>query len=187
VIVYPTETVYGLGCRASESNSIERIARIKKARQDAPFLILIRDAGQLRKYARQIPPAAERLAQRFWPGPLTLILPARKDLHPRLIGPSGGVGMRVSSHAWCQALLEQLDEALISTSANFTGSPAPRSLMELDQQLGAQADLVIDGGTLPGEVSTILDLCSDPPLLRRKGAIKAAQIKSVAGNLARIK
>jgi L-threonylcarbamoyladenylate synthase len=183
VIVYPTETVYGLGCIADDALAAQRIAAIKSTQMDANFLILVRDLEQVLNYAVSIPPAARALAQAFWPGPLALILPALTDLPGILIGPGGGVAMRVSSHPWVQALMEDLGVGLISTSANLHGYPAPAALMELDQQVGNQADLVVDGGTLAGSVSTLLDLCGGIPKLIRAGAIPQEAIEAVVGKI----
>jgi len=183
VIIYPTETVYGLGCLASRAEAIERIAALKGSPETASYLILIRSADEMGRYASQIPQAARKLAKKFWPGPLTLILPAKADLHPRLIGPTGGVGMRVSSHPWCRALLEVLDEALISTSANFTGYPPPASLLEIDQRLADEVDLVVDGGTLAGTESTVVDVCGEAPVIKRLGAVAAAKIPAIIEDL----
>ena len=184
VIIYPTETVYGIGCLAANIEGIERIAELKRSPEGTTYLILIRDAERMSRYAATIPDLAKKLAKRFWPGPLTLVLPAKTGLHPRLVGSSGGIGMRVSANRWCQALMAILDDALVSTSANLSGYASAASLMELDQQVGAQADLVIDGGILPGEASTIVDLTSDRPKLIREGAIKADEIRTLIADLA---
>jgi len=185
VIVYPTETVYGLGALADNPSAIERIARLKGSDPNSPFLILIRRIDDLLDYARHVPPLALKLTEHFWPGPLTLILPVRRsaDLHPRLVGPSGGVALRVSSHPWCRALMDLLGRGLVSTSVNPTGLAAPCSLHPpaggLDDRLLQGVDLVLDGGRLTGIVSTVLDFCLDPPLIRRVGAIDRATIESV--------
>jgi L-threonylcarbamoyladenylate synthase len=123
------------------------------------------------------------LAEAFWPGPLTLILPALMDVPGILIGPSGGVAVRVSSHPWVQGLMQELGVGLVSTSANQHGYPAPASMMELDQQIGHQADLVVDGGTLPGVPSTVLDLCGEKPKLIRAGVISRETIEVVVGKI----
>ncbi len=183
VIIYPTETVYGLGCLADKPEAIERIARLKGSPEGASYLVLLRATEQMQDYAGTVPASAKKLAKRFWPGALTLILPARAGLSPRLLGPSGGIGMRVSSHPWCRELLRHLDQALVSTSANLTGRPAPRSLIEMDQQLSDQADLVVDGGVLAGFASTVVDLCMNPPLVRRAGAITVEAIQQVLGQV----
>jgi L-threonylcarbamoyladenylate synthase len=183
VIVYPTETVYGLGCIADDARAAERIAVIKGSHEQASFLILVHEFEMILNYAAKIPDSARVLAKAFWPGPLTLILPALPELPSLLKGPTGGVGLRVSPHPWARALVEELGVGLVSTSANLHGRPAPVSLMELDQQVGDQADLIIDGGALAGVPSTVLDLCVEPPLLRREGAVSRAAIEAVVGKI----
>lgn len=183
VIVYPTETVYGLGALVPHTAAIERIARLKGSRPEATYLMLINQPADMERYAESIPRVAFDLAQRFWPGPLTLILPARSNLHPRLIGSSGGVGLRVSSHPFSRMLLEKLDQALVSTSANFTGQSAPMAIQELDAELAQGADLVIDKGVLSGLASTVVDLCKEPPEVSRVGAIAPEEIAKVVGRL----
>jgi len=181
VIIYPTETVYGLGALPEQAGAVERIAALKGSGEEARFLLLIRDLDDLERWASPVCEAAGILARAFWPGPLTLILPARPDLHPRLVGPGGGVGLRVSPHPWCRQLLKRLDTAVVSTSANFTGRPAPQSLIELDDRLAGAADLVVDGGLLAGEPSTVLDVTGDKPRVVRAGAVGVEAIEEVIG------
>ncbi len=185
VLIYPTETVYGLGAGACNGAAIERIARIKGSAEHAKYLLLVRDIEQIRRYARIFPPAAQRLARRFWPGPLTMILPAKAGLPPRLVGPGGGVGVRISSHPWCRALLYRLECALVSTSANPSGKPAAVSCADLDPSLIAAVDLVVEGGDLQGRASAVLDLCSDPPKLLREGVVTGEEIEAVIGEILR--
>jgi L-threonylcarbamoyladenylate synthase len=181
VIIYPTETVYGLGCLASNPKAIDRIAELKGSVGSANYLLLIKSVNSLPCYCRVIPQLALNLARRFWPGPLTLILPAVSELHPRLVGPTGGVAVRISSHPWCIEMMDRLNEALISTSANLTGAPAPDSIDKLDGELIANVDAVINGGQLGGQPSTLLDLCEDQPVLVRVGAISRIDVESVVG------
>lgn len=183
VMIYPTETVYGLGAGACHAAAIERIARIKGSAAGAAYLLLVRDFGQIERYVRVFTAAAKKLARRFWPGPLTLILPAKEGLPPRLVGPGGGVGVRMSSHLWCQELLKRLDCALVSTSANRSGDPAAVSCADLDPDLIAAVDLLVDGGILNGRASTVLDLCPHPPKLLREGAVTGAEIEAVIGTI----
>jgi L-threonylcarbamoyladenylate synthase len=179
IIIYPTETLYGLGAVADRSAAIERLALIKGSAEAASYLLLIRSGNDLERFASVVPPAAQALSAAFWPGPLTIVLPARIDLHSRLIGPSGGVGLRVSPHPWCRALLERLGDALISTSANFSRNRAPAKPSQIDDKLARMVDLVVDGGTLKGIASTVVDLCGEKPVVRREGAVKVADIRMV--------
>lgn len=179
VIVYPTETVYGMGCLASEHAAIDRIAGLKGSGSHASYIVLIRSLDFCSRFCDSVPQVAEKLAAAFWPGPLTLILPARRALHPRLIGPSSGVALRISPHPWPKAILERVDDGLISTSANVTGYVAPSSFDDLDTDITTEVDLTIDGGNLPGGISTVLDLCGVTPVLLREGALTADQLARV--------
>jgi L-threonylcarbamoyladenylate synthase len=180
-IIYPTETVYGIGCLSNHHETIDRIAELKGSAADASYLVLIGDPARVEDYCSEVPGSARLLMNVFWPGPLTLVLPAREGLHSRLMGPGGGIALRWSSHRWPQALLEKVQEGLISTSANPSGSPAPRAVEELDPVIIQGADAVLDGGRLQGGVSTVLDLCQDPAVLVRAGGIRIAEIESVIG------
>ncbi len=176
VIIYPTETVYGIGCLADREAAIDRIAAIKGSSQEASYLVLINEAADLERFCSRIPPAAEKLHKRFWPGALTLVLPAKPGLHPRLIGHTGGVGIRQSSHPWVKNLMKQLPEGLVSTSANPTGCSAPGKMETLDPKLAAEVDIIVDAGQLAGGVSTVLDLCGDEPRIVREGLITVEDI-----------
>lgn len=179
VLVYPTETVYGIGCLAGWHSAIDRIAELKGSQPGASFLILIRGKEHLNRFCAGIPASAEKLIDLFWPGPLTLVLPAIDGLHPRLVGPSGGIALRQSPHPWTQAILKRVNDGLISTSANPSGEVPPLTLDDLDSSIAERADLVVDAGKLPGGISTILDLCEDPPLIRRGGAISLTEIRAL--------
>jgi tRNA threonylcarbamoyl adenosine modification protein (Sua5/YciO/YrdC/YwlC family) len=181
VIIYPTETVYGVGCLSNQREAIDRIVGLKGSAADASYLVLIGDSGLVEDYCSEILDSARLLMNVFWPGPLTLVLPAREGLHPRLVGAGCGVALRWSSHRWPQALLEKVEVGLISTSANPSGSPAPRAVEELDPAITQGVDAVLDGGRLQGGVSTVLDLCQDPAVLVRPGGIRIAEIESVIG------
>jgi L-threonylcarbamoyladenylate synthase len=183
IIVYPTETVYGIGCLASDGSAIDKIASIKKSKPEASYLLLIESVPDLSHYCDNIPDTAWKLADAFWPGPLTLILPAKDGLHPHLVGASCGVAFRQSSHPWCGQLLECLEDALISTSANFSGDPPPKTLPEIDLNLLARIDAIIDGGSLMGVPSTVLDLCGSLPKILREGAVSSDNIWKILNRI----
>jgi L-threonylcarbamoyladenylate synthase len=181
IIVYPTETVYGIGCLARQHEAIDRIAGMKGSGAYSSYLVLVESLESCSRFCVTIPPLAEKLAQAFWPGPLTLVLEARKELHPRLTGPSGGVALRVSSDPWPGAILKKADNGLISTSANLTGYTAPSAFETLNGDIAAAVDLVINGGDLPGGVSTVLDLCTTTPVMLREGVVTPTRIEDAIG------
>lgn len=172
VIVYPTETVYGIGADLTNPRAIARLFCIKNRPASRPVLLLIESVADLHTLTTVVPPLAVRLAARYWPGPLTMVLPAAAHLPPQVLGPGQGVGCRVSSCPVVQGLLGALHRPLTSTSANNTGEPDPRSLDQVPAMLLSAADVVIDAGPTPGRSpSTVVDLTGHQPRLIRAGAL----------------
>jgi L-threonylcarbamoyladenylate synthase len=175
LIAYPTETVYGLGC-ALRPGALRRLVAFKGER---PFLLLIRrveDAGALRWT-----PAARDLAAAFWPGPLTLVLDDPSGAFPEaVVGPDGGVAVRVSPHPAIAPLLRAAGGPITSTSANRPGDPPPRTAA-VAAELGAEIDglLVLDGGTLPAaRPSTVVRCAADVRILRH-GPLSRGELETV--------
>jgi L-threonylcarbamoyladenylate synthase len=170
VIAYPTETLYGLGALAGDAAAVSRLVAAKGWPEDKPLPLLAADAGQVEAVAL-LDPLARRLAAAFWPGPLTLVLPARPGLHPAIAG-TGAVGVRVTSHPVAAALARQAGGALVATSANLAGEPAAARAEDLAPALVARIDLVLDGGPTPGgPPSTVVALQGGRPVLLRAGAV----------------
>jgi len=189
VVAYPTETVYGLGSRATEAGVLA-VARMKGRREDKPFLLLVSDRGMAEASGVVFTRAADALARAFWPGPLTLVLtPVAQRLPRRLQGPEGGIAVRWTSHRGMQYLIRALGEPLTSTSANRPGgSPAPGAagVRERFPEAVARDDLlVLDGGVL-GNVppSTVVDCTGHAPALIREGAIPRQELRRATGALA---
>ena len=174
LLAYPTETVYGLGCMLMVE-ALERLALLKGGRPDKSFLLLIDNIGQVPGVYWTEP--ARKLAESFWPGPLTLLLRCDASRYPlQVLGPTGTVALRRTSHTGLQKLLRLLDAPITSTSAN---APAQSPALDADtvQQLLTEPDvaatfLILDGGTLtPSAPSTIVDCSESVPCLVRAGAI----------------
>ena len=182
IIVYPTETFYGLGSDAFNEDAIKKLYQIKGRDLNKPISILIRDQEMLKQVANSIPPVAERLMQELWPGPLTLIFKCRDQLPSYLTGGTGKVGVRISSQLTAQRLLEILELPITATSANLSGGKSPITAQEI---LGSSAngiDLILDGGKLPGQLgSTIVDLTISPPKIVREGEIPGRVIMDFLG------
>jgi len=178
LIVYPTDTVYGLGCDPFNLKAIKRLLQVKdpmQKRKEKPLPILSNSLSNIERVA-QISSAARILAERFWPGPLTLILP-KKNL-PK-IGTSGqeDIGVRIPNNETSLMLLRASGGLLIGTSANKTGCPPPINMNEAIEQLGDQVDLFLDGGTTQVKVSsTVVDMTHREPRILRQGAINLNQI-----------
>jgi L-threonylcarbamoyladenylate synthase len=173
VIVYPTETFYGLGADPGNPVAIRKLFAIKGRQHDQPILLLIKDAGQVRNWAAEIPAKAEELMRQHWPGPLTLVFKAKEYVLPELTAGAGTIGLRVPGSALTVRLLAFLGTALTGTSANASGGRSPRTAEEAMEAVGSVVDLIVDGGmTSGGKPSTVVDVSVEPFRIIREGAIK---------------
>lgn len=188
-MAFPTETVYGLGADASNSNALERIYRVKGRPRNHPVIVHLRGAEDLGGWAREVPESAQRLAKAFWPGPLTLVLKRAPPVLDAVTGGADTIALRVPAHPLAQALLAAFAQSgasralgLAAPSANRFGRVSPTTAEHVVADLDAEVDLVLDGG--PCEVgieSTIVDLASQAPAILRPGRITAAEIERVLG------
>lgn len=177
VIVYPTDTFYGLGVDPRNPGAVGKLFSIKGRQADQPILLLIRDPSEATDWATEITPLAEGLMRKFWPGPLTLVFKAKPGVMPELTGGSGTIGLRVPEHALTRQLLAALGTALTGTSANISGGPNVRTAREAMESIGHYVDLVLDGGmTAGGKPSTVVDVSADEPKVVREGAIPSREI-----------
>jgi L-threonylcarbamoyladenylate synthase len=182
VIVYPTETFYGLGGRPDLEETVERIYLIKGRDFKKPLPLIAADLDAVRRAVAQWPPVAEKLAQAFWPGPLTMVLPASPHLPQLLHAHTGKAAVRISSHPVAGVLAASVGGLLIATSANIAGDPASSSPDRLSSMLLLKVDGILDGGELPGVApSTIVDVSVAPPRLLREGRLHWREIDSVIG------
>ncbi|HDI42693.1 MAG TPA: threonylcarbamoyl-AMP synthase [Candidatus Bathyarchaeota archaeon] len=178
LIIYPTDTVYGLGCDPLNPRAVERVFRVK-GRRGKPLPILVSSMGQAKRIA-QFTPKAEKLAKAFWPGALTLVLRRRPTLPEITTCGLNSVGVRAPGHSFCLRLIEACGGLLVGTSANKSGETPPRTAEEADLQIGAGVDLIIDGGPTPGGVpSTVVDLTGEEPRLIRQGPVKFEEVVRV--------
>ncbi len=175
MIAFPTDTVYGVGARALDPSAVRRLYAIKRRPLGQPVILLVSDAGQVRRWATSSP-QAEALMERFWPGALTLVL-ARRPGSP-IIGAAGPtVAFRAPAHPVALELLKSLGEPIASSSANPAGGPPPTDADGALAALGNAVDLVLDGGAVSlGAASTILDLSGERPRVLRQGAIPAREL-----------
>jgi L-threonylcarbamoyladenylate synthase len=180
VISYPTETVYGIGCSIHHQAAIQRIYELKKRETNKPLSLIVADREQLQDIVLEISPIAEQLIQAFWPGPLTIIFQAAPTLNPILLGQGKSVGIRIPDNRICLDLLRQSATAIVSTSANLSGSPAPTTVKEVIASVGAVLDLIIDGGPTLGSVpSTVVDTTGPEPVICRVGTITENEINFI--------
>lgn len=177
-MVYPTETLYGLGVDATDERALGRLVDLKGREEGKPISVLVGDRAMLDTIAAEVPVAAERLMRRFWPGPLTIAVPARPGVSRRLTAGGGTIGVRCSSHPLAAALVAGLGRPLTAPSANPAGAPPPRTVAEARRYFGDAIDAWVDGGVLPGGVgSTVVDAANEIEIIR-EGAIPAAEIKA---------
>ncbi len=183
LVAFPTETVYGLGADASRLTAVARLYQVKRRPLDHPVIIHFADAASAFAWARDVSPAAQKLAAKFWPGPLTLILRKSPKVGGHVTGGQDTIGLRVPSHPVAQELLREFGGGIAAPSANRFGQVSPTTASHVHQDLEEDVDLVLDGG--PSEVgieSTIVDLSSDRPALLRPGKITAAELEAVLGS-----
>ena len=186
VIAFPTDTVYGLGADAFNSNAVKRIYDIKKRPKRLPLPLLIGDIKQLDILAEPLPEIALFLARRFWPGGLTLVVPKVARL-PGYLG-NTNIAVRIPAHSVCLALIQAINNPIIGTSANISGRPSALTAGEVRQQLGSEVDLIIDGGRCPGGgESTVVDVTGGEVVILRQGIIPEDEIKRAAEEYRKIK
>jgi L-threonylcarbamoyladenylate synthase len=181
LVIYPTDTLYALGGRALDADAAAKVRTAKGRDERKPLPLVAGDAGQARGLCAAWPAAAERLATRFWPGPLTLVLRARAEVPAQVTAGTGTVAVRVPGSALARRLCEVAGGALVSTSANRAGAPAPRTCAEAVAGVGAFAALALDGGPGPPRPSTIVDLSGGVPRLLREGPVPWADVLEVLG------
>jgi len=182
LVVFPTETVYGLGADASNAIALSRMFAAKGRPSDHPVIVHLQAGEDLTRWAHSIPGVAQQLADHFWPGPLTLVLRRAAGVLDAVTGGQDTVGLRTPSHPIAQRLLKAFGGGIAAPSANRFGRVSPTTAQHVREELGDAVDLILDGG--PCEVgieSTIVDLSTGAPVLLRPGRIGVAEIESVAG------
>ena len=182
LVAFPTETVYGLGADAANEKAVSRLYAVKRRPAAHPVIIHFENSERAFAWAREVPEAAARLAARYWPGPLTLILKRSALAKNFVTGAQDTVGLRVPSHAIAQQLLKEFGGAIAAPSANRFGLVSPTTAAHVRDDLGKDADLVLEGGASEvGIESTIVDLSGDAPVLLRPGRVSKEQLESVLG------
>ena len=178
LVAFPTETVYGLGADAANPEALKKVFAAKGRPHDHPLIVHVADAVQLANWARVIPPAAGRLAKKFWPGPLTIILRRAPEVSNLVTGGQDTVALRVPSHPVAQALLRAFGGGIAAPSANRFGRVSATTAEHVRHEFGAAVDCVLDGGAADvGIGSTIVDLSGAQPVLLRPGWITARQLQ----------
>ena len=184
VIVFPTETFYGLGADALNEAAVMRVASLKGRDPENPIPLIITDMNMLKEIVTELPLMAERLINHFWPGPLTLVLPARQGLPTLLMNRDGGVGVRVSSHPVASALVKGLGCPLTATSANLSGKGPAKTIAEARSYFSKQVEIFIDGGRLEGKKgSTVVEIHGDQLKIIRDGEISPKELREALASV----
>jgi L-threonylcarbamoyladenylate synthase len=171
VIGFPTDTAYGLGSDPFNEASLDRLFKIKGRTETKPILLLVTSIA-MAETVSEPNPVFYQVAKQYWPGPLTMILPARTFVSAKVTAGTKTVGLRWPVSPWATKLIERFGSTITATSANRSGLPTAVTAEEVRAQLGDSIDALIDGGTLPSRSgSTLLDLTADLPVLLREGPI----------------
>ncbi len=181
VVGIPTETVYGLAANATNAEAVQRIFNAKGRPQDNPLIVHIASMDMLERLAKDIPPAAYKLAEKFWPGPLTMVLPHQDSLAPQVSAGLDTVGIRMPSHPVARSLIEQCGLPLAAPSANRSGSPSPTTATHVMNDMQGLIPLVLDGGACEvGLESTVICFTQGDILVLRPGVVTQQQLADAA-------
>lgn len=184
LVVFPTETVYGLAADALNESAIKRVFEAKGRFDHQPLPVQVGSIADVAKAAEYIPEIARPLAERYWPGPLTLVLMKSAALPTTVTGGKETVGVRVSDHPVALALAKEVGSPIIATSANVSGNAAPRTADQAVREVGESVSMVLDGGeSRLGVSSTVVDVSVTPPRILRRGTIGVDEIRKVLGEV----
>jgi len=172
IVAFPTDTTYGLGCSLFDTDAVEMLARIKHRDRGHAFISLIPEPLQAWALGAEVGAVAERLIERYWPGPLSLIFRASPLVPVQVLGRGGTIALRCPRDTLCQRILERIGGPVVSSSANLSGEPPAESAAEVVAIFGNQLDLVLDGGPRHARPpTTLVDVSGERPRLMRRGAL----------------
>ncbi len=176
LVIYPTDTVYGLGCDPLNPEAVKRVLNAKGEKRKKPLPVLASSKEQVERIAF-LSEKARKIAEKFWPGSLTLVLPKKRALPDVVALNLDSVGVRVPRHETALQLISLSGGLLVGTSANRTGGKPPRTAQEAADQIGEEVDIIIDGGPAAlGVSSTVVDLTADTPRILREGPVSLKEI-----------
>lgn len=182
LVVFPTETVYGLGADGTNAKAVLKIFAVKRRPPDNPLLLHISNIEQLDAVAASVPSAAKRLVDRFWPGPLAIVLPKSESVPYEVTAGLDRVGVRMPGHAIALEFLSACGVPVAAPSANLSGRLSPTCLEDVIEDLDGKVDCIIDGGSCPvGIESTVIDVTGERPIVLRSGAVSIEALESVIG------
>jgi len=184
LVVFPTETVYGVGADVFNEQAVAKIFSVKQRPTDNPLIIHIAHLSDLKKLARNISPQTRLLAKHFWPGPLTLILPKKLEVSQAVTGKNDTVAVRMPDHPVALALIKALKSPIAAPSANLSGKPSATDIVHALSDFGDKIDVYLDAGPAKiGLESTVLDLTVDPPEILRPGGITKEVLQNFLGHV----
>ena len=184
LVAFPTETVYGLGADAMNAEAAAKIYEAKGRPSDNPLIVHIADKEQVDLLAENVPEAAERIMEAFWPGPLTIILNKKKEVPHGTTGGLNTVAIRMPSHPVAQALIRESGCMIAAPSANTSGRPSPTTAAHVMEDMQGRIPMILDGGGVGiGIESTILDMTGEIPMILRPGYITKEMLEKVAGEV----
>jgi L-threonylcarbamoyladenylate synthase len=182
LVAYPSDTVYGLGAAASDERAVARVFAVKGRPSEKALPLLLADVEDMAPLCAEVPATARLLAERFWPGPLTLVLRRSPAFQSAALGGGENVAVRVPDHPFLRELIRALGGPLTGTSANRSGRPSCRTAQEVQRELGDAVELIIYGGSSKaGQESTVVDITTDALKMLREGAISRREIERVLG------
>jgi L-threonylcarbamoyladenylate synthase len=187
LVAFATETVYGLGANALDPRAVARIFDVKQRPHFDPLIVHVADPNGLTRLVTAIPPAARRLADLFWPGPLSIVLPKAEHVPDLVTAGLPNVAVRIPAHPMARDLIEWTGHPIAAPSANLFGQVSPTSAQHVVEQLGDRIDYILDGGPCAvGLESTVLDLSGDTPTLLRPGGLPLEYIEQAIGPVTRV-
>jgi L-threonylcarbamoyladenylate synthase len=182
LVAFPTETVYGLGCDATNVDALARLYAVKRRPLDHPVIVHLASVDELGRFAVDVSPSGKALAEACWPGPMTLVLRRSAEVPDAVTGGRDTVGLRVPDQPVARALLGAFTGAIAAPSANRFGCVSPTTAADVRADLGDDVDLVLDGGPCTvGVESTIVDCTQDPPVILRLGGVGAERVEAIVG------
>lgn len=173
IVIFPTDTAFGIGCRADKYTSVERLFLLRKRPLHQPTPVLVDSLEMAERYAVVSAEVKEQLIEQYWPGALTIIMPAKETVLP-LLQKNGGVGLRIPNHPTIRQIIRELGVPVLGPSANFHGEPTPYNFTDLDPELVKFVDFVVEGECTTKEASTVISTLSKPWEILRQGAVKVS-------------
>lgn len=173
IIIFPTDTAFGIGCRIDNEDSIKKLFELRRRPSEKAVPVLISSVEMAKKYVSDIPLDVQSLIDKYWPGALTIVLSAKTDQVPELVRGGGStIGIRMPNHKVALELVEKSVVPILAPSANFSGEKTPYKYEDLDPELVKKVDFVLKGETSEGNVSTVIDCSLSPWKIIREGAVK---------------